>query len=80
LIPGEYTSKLKPMDEGINKPFENHIRAQFHCTLGTNLMAHLSQPSMILTSLIVAIDVNHSVYMPEQVINNTLFSTSFVGW
>jgi DDE superfamily endonuclease len=36
LIPGGYTSKLQPMDVGINKPFKNNIRAQFHDWLVTN--------------------------------------------
>jgi DDE superfamily endonuclease len=36
LIPGGYTSKLQPMDVGINKPFKNFIRAEFHDWLVVN--------------------------------------------
>jgi DDE superfamily endonuclease len=30
LMSGGYSSKLQPVDVGINKPFKNNIQAQFH--------------------------------------------------
>ncbi len=46
LIPGGYTSKLQPMDVGINKPFKNHIRAEFHNWLVVNRKTRPSRQSV----------------------------------
>jgi hypothetical protein len=37
FIPGGYTSKLQPMDVGINKPFKNYVRNQFDEWMIANL-------------------------------------------